>query len=171
MAEKLMCSNCGAPVTRTGTETSVACPHCQVVTEFPPVPVAAGASGSSGSHHHRRDRDDDDDDDDDGRIPNILIIQAPAAQQPVQQIVQRPIIVSGPGSSTTYVRRQRSLASYLVGPIFFIIIFAAVGAYVRSRAAHAVAEAEKGVHEAEKGAHEAEKGAEKAPEHKAPAKH
>ena len=34
MAEKLMCSNCGAPVTRTGTDTSVACPHCQIVTEF-----------------------------------------------------------------------------------------------------------------------------------------
>ena len=163
MAEKLMCSNCGAPVTRTGTETSVACPHCQVVTEFPPVPAAVGASGA-------RDRHDRRDDDDNGRFPSIVIIQAPA-QQPVQQIIQRPIIVSGPGSSTTYVRR-RSLASYLAGPIFFIIVFAVVGAYVRSRAAHAVAEAEKGVHEAEKSAHEAEKSAERAPEHKAaPAKH
>jgi len=151
MTEKLMCSNCGAPVTRTGTDTSVACPHCQVVTGFPPVASAAPAGGSSGgSRRSRRDDEDDDDDDDDdrgGHIPNIVIIQA--AAPPPQQIVTAPrIIQSGP----IYVRRQRSLASMLIGPIVFLVIFVAVGAFIRAKVSKEIPAAERAVKEAERAA-------------------
>jgi hypothetical protein len=157
MTEKLMCSNCGAPVTRTGTDTSVACPHCQTVTEFPPVASASRSSGSSGggggSGGSRRSRDDDDDDDDDddrgGHIPNIVIIQAPAAAPAPQQIVLGPrIIQSGP----VYVRRQRSLASMLIGPIVFLVIFVAVGAFIRAKVSREIPAAERAIKEAEKAA-------------------
>jgi hypothetical protein len=147
MTERLSCSNCGAPVTRNGRETRVTCPHCQNVTEFPPV----------------RSASDDDDDDGGGRgggIPNIVIIQAPPmivpqqqqqqyAPQAVRVVHDRPVVI---------VRRGSGFR--IAGPIFFILLFVGISTYIRMRAAHVEESVDKAEHGAE---HPGEKAGEKKP--------
>ena len=171
MTERLNCSNCGAPVTRTGRETRVTCTHCQNVTEFPALAPPAGRASQ------RSDDDDDDDSGGGGRggIPNIVIIQAPpmAMQQAAAPPPQR-ILVQGPGmSGPSVVNRpivivRRSSPVRIVGPIFFILLFIGVSTYIRMRATHAVESAEKGAEHEEKAA---ERGGEKGGEKKPPGHH
>jgi uncharacterized Zn finger protein (UPF0148 family) len=144
MTERMNCSNCGAPVTRTGNEARVACPHCQTVTEF-------------ASHRHVSeppDSDEDLDDVDSSRHRHV------GSGEAIPQIV----IIQG-GGGTTIVRRT-SYLPFLIGPILFIAISAGIS-FMHMRAARTaasqVAGAEKAVEKAEKTAEKAEKAAEKKP--------
>jgi hypothetical protein len=136
MTERLTCSNCGGPVTRTGDETHVTCPHCGQATDIPapspvaaPLPVNAGGSGYGG-----------------GDIPAIVIIQsAPTVfQENLTHGVPRPVVVRTP-----------SILRYIFVPIVFVVIATAITTFVRLRAAHvtqSIEAAEKAVEKAEKAA-------------------
>jgi hypothetical protein len=155
MTERLMCSNCGGPVTRTGNETSVTCTHCQTVTEFPPVRSASSAADDDeGDNGKRRGRDDGPRD-----VPAIVIIQTGGG---MPQGNVRPIIV-----------QRRSSFPFFVVPIFFVLVSVGISAFIRARAAKlesAIPSAEKAAERAadkgEKAAEKAEKAAEKPPEKK-----
>ncbi len=166
MTERLTCTNCGAPITRNGDETRVVCQHCQHVTECAPVAPPAPPAGAA------RARDDDDDG---GRVPNIVIIQAPApppqvvtrvvqapaqAPQVVTRVVQAPPVVLQ-GRPVVIVRRSASPAR-IFGPLLVVLFVVGVSFYIRARAAH-VAES---VHAAEQGAEKAAEKAEKAADKK-----
>jgi len=116
MPERLSCSNCGAPITRAGTETRGTCTHCQHVTEFPAVESA-----------HSRNRDHDDDDDASnghGHIPQIVIIQG----GPTVVRSEPTVVVSGGGSS---------IVSWIIYAVIFFSFSGGIGGYVRHRTAAA----------------------------------
>jgi hypothetical protein len=150
MTDRVMCSNCGAPVTRQGSESSLPCPHCQVANDFPVAASAASAPSKGSSRSHRRD---DDDGDDRGRgIPRIVIIQAPPTVGQGPRVVQ-----SGP----VYIQRRRSMVSYLIVPIIFVLMTSGVVSFIRARAVRLASEIPAAEKAAERGA---EKGAERAPQ-------
>ena len=155
MTERLACSNCGGAVTRNGSETRVTCPYCQNVTELAPL-ASARSNNSDDNNRHGSGGGRD--------VPNIVIIQAPPmivqgqAARTTERVVQnRPIVI---------VRRS-SPFRFILGPIFFILLFVGISTYIRMRAAR-MAES---IPAAEKAAEKAEKGAEKAPEKKPPGHH
>jgi len=134
MTERLTCSNCGAPVTRQGTETRVTCTHCQNVTEFAPI-----ASD---------DEDDDDYEHDHGRggnhVPQIVIIQGGG---PSVVRHESPVIIERP-----------SFLPFILYPLIFIALSGGVGGYVHHRASKvssAITGAENAVAAAEKAQKEA----------------
>jgi hypothetical protein len=116
MTERLNCGNCGGPLTRAGSESSITCPHCEHATEV----------GSPGG------RDDDDDDDDSsssnrdrGHVPAIIVINAggggnsgPSFPSP-QPVVTRTVVVSR-GSSFSFIT-----------PIIFIAIAVSASLAIR----------------------------------------
>jgi LSD1 subclass zinc finger protein len=94
MAERLNCGNCGGPLVRQGSESSIRCAHCEHTTEV------------GGAH----DRDDDDDDVDSSdehehrHVPAIIVINAggSSAPRPPPQVVTRTVVVRS-GSSFSFI--------------------------------------------------------------------
>jgi len=125
MTERLTCSNCGAPITRSGNETSVTCPHCKTVTDVPGLESDRGDSGHRHAHGGGSDGGDG---------PSILIIQT------------GPTVVGRGGS--VVVRRSSSFT----WPIFVVLMVIGISAYVRMRVAHTEQAIEKAVDKAEKAA-------------------
>ena len=125
MTERLTCSNCGAPITRSGNETRVTCPHCQTVTDVP----GLESDRDDSSRHHAGGRGSSDDG------PSILIIQT------------GPTVVGGGGS--VVVRRS---SSSWIGSLFVILFVLGIIVFVKMRIAHTEQAIEKAVDTAEKAA-------------------
>ncbi len=145
MTERLTCSNCGGPVTRNGNETRVTCPHCQNVTEFPPLETPGGADDDDVSPREGRGGRD---------VPAIVIIQS------------GPTIVAGrstPGTTSPIIVRRTSFLPYFLLPIVLILLSAGVTTWLRIRAAHLAAAIPAAEKAAERDMQKAEKAAERKP--------
>lgn len=145
MTERLTCSNCGGPVTRTGNETRVTCPHCQNVTEFPPLETASDTDNDGASPLLDRGGAGRD-------VPAIVIIQS------------GPTVVTGspaPFTGSPVIVRRRSFLPFFLGPILLILLAVGISTWVRlhaARLAESIPAAEKA---AEKDLQKAEKAADK----------